>query len=226
MIGPWLDGRRGEAPLFPLPGAVLFPGALLPLHIFEPRYRQMTADALEGTQLIAMAAFKPRNEAGGIGEPPVHETVGLGRIVAHEQLPDGRYYLVLVGLARCQIVDERPLNKLYRVVELEVCDDVIDLELPDELSQAGVLIERYQQLFPGSELNSVLKQVEAVHGQLSRVCDLIVPSLPLPTAMSQRLLAMLNVRLRAQVVASLLSESAVTEVRATTSIAPPPFSEN
>ena len=67
-----LKDFSGLAPIFPLPNVVLFPNALLPLHIFEPRYRQMTADALEGERLIAMALLRPGWESSSPpAEPPI-----------------------------------------------------------------------------------------------------------------------------------------------------------
>ncbi|MBC8116516.1 MAG: LON peptidase substrate-binding domain-containing protein, partial [Candidatus Saccharimonas sp.] len=84
-----LEHFSGLAPLFPLPNVVLFPHGLLPLHIFESRYRQMTADALNGEQLIAMSLLQPGWEkTPNQLLPPIHSMVGLGQIVAHERLDD------------------------------------------------------------------------------------------------------------------------------------------
>src|SRR5579871_6732685 len=114
----------GRAPLFPLPNVVLFPHATLPLHIFEPRYRRMTADALEGEQLIAMGLLKD-SSSGLLELPPIHPVVGLGEIVAHERLDDGRYMLILRGIARARVVEEIASDLPYRVGKLELCEDVI-----------------------------------------------------------------------------------------------------
>ena len=94
-----LQTFSGQAPLFPLPNVVLFPHATLPLHIFEPRYRQMTADALRGEQLIAMSLLKSVvQDASDSATPAIHPIVGLGQIIAHERLEDGRYMLILKGV--------------------------------------------------------------------------------------------------------------------------------
>ncbi len=91
----------GSAALFPLPNAVFFPHVIFPLHIFEPRYRKMTADALAGNRLIAMAHLKPGwEELRDDAAAPIYDRVCLSRITAEEKLPDGRYYLVLQGLSR------------------------------------------------------------------------------------------------------------------------------
>jgi uncharacterized protein len=103
-------------PLFPLPNAFLFPGTLMPLHVFEPRYRQMVADSLDGPGRIAIGAVLEPHHDDLAGRPPVHRVAGLGEIARHERLPDGRYMIVLFGLARVAI-REVESERLYRKVE-------------------------------------------------------------------------------------------------------------
>jgi uncharacterized protein len=106
-------------PIFPLPGVVLLPGTLLPLHIFEPRYRAMVADALEGERTIGMTMWAPGAEAEP-GEPRIHAIGGAGEIVESERLDDGRYNIVLEGRFRFRVVDEEPAlpYRVARVVEV------------------------------------------------------------------------------------------------------------
>ena len=93
-------------PLFPLPNVVLFPNVFLPLHIFEPRYREMVADAIASDRMIGMALLRPGWERDYEGRPPVY-TVGCSGVLTHvERMSDGRYNLVLRGLERFKIVDE------------------------------------------------------------------------------------------------------------------------
>ena len=96
---------NGEVRLFPLPELVLFPGNVLPLHIFEARYREMTREALEEDQLITMATLLGPEEEGS-KPPEVATEVCIGRIVAHEKLVNGRYHLALAGLQRALISRE------------------------------------------------------------------------------------------------------------------------
>jgi len=108
----------GEAllrvPVFPLAGALLFPRSQLPLHIFEPRYRAMTRDALAGDRLIAMV--QPRDHE----EPPGLFEIGcLGRIGSCEEMEDGRYNLVLEGLSRFRIAREAAVDTLYRQIDAD-----------------------------------------------------------------------------------------------------------
>ena len=112
--------RWGELiPIFPLPNVVLMPRLVLPLHVFEPRYRAMTQDALEGSRLMAVAMLRSGYETlYHTPNAPVHETVCVGRICREEQLPDGRFNFLLQGLSRARIIEEdRGLS--YRRAKLE-----------------------------------------------------------------------------------------------------------
>ncbi len=103
-----------RVPVFPLAGALLFPRAQLPLHIFEPRYRAMIRDALDGDRLIAMV--QPR----GDGEAPALFDIGcIGRIDGCEELEDGRFNIVLEGLGRFRIAREAQVDTLYRQVDAD-----------------------------------------------------------------------------------------------------------
>lgn len=118
-------------PLFPLSGLALLPHALIPLHIFEPRYRQMVADAIEDDLPIAMAMFDGDAwKQQYHGRPPIRPNVCLGHIRQHERTPDGRYVILLQGLCRARVLEELPADgdKLYRRALLQPLD-IID---PDE----------------------------------------------------------------------------------------------
>jgi Lon protease-like protein len=108
------DGTLLRVPVFPLAGALLFPRAQLPLHIFEPRYRAMIRDALAGNRLIAMV--QPRDS----GDRPALFSVGcLGHIASVEELADGRFNIVLDGLGRFRIAAEAKVDTLYRQVDAD-----------------------------------------------------------------------------------------------------------
>jgi uncharacterized protein len=104
-------------PLFPLPEVVLLPGTLLPLHIFEPRYRSMVAEALEGDRMIGMALLKPGWETAE-EPPPIHPIGGAGEIVESEDLADGRYNILLEGRFRYRVIEEAPADP-YRIARVE-----------------------------------------------------------------------------------------------------------
>lgn len=113
------DSQALEAlPVFPLPDVVLFPGALLPLHVFELRYRAMTAAVLAGKRLLALARLRPGYEQDYEGRPPIFPTCGLGYVTAADELPGGRYNILLRGVGRVAIQAELPADELlYRRIQ-------------------------------------------------------------------------------------------------------------
>lgn len=117
--------------VFPLPGAILFPGLQLPLHFFEPRYRALVSDALARDRRIAM--IQPR--AGG-EKPPLFDIGCIGRIGDVEALEDGRYNIVLEGEKRFRILRELDVTTPFRQVEAEVLDDP-EMEALSSVERAG-----------------------------------------------------------------------------------------
>jgi Lon protease-like protein len=121
-------------PLFPLPSVVLFPNVFLPLHIFEPRYRQMVSDALAGERMIGMVLLQPGYEVDYDRAPAIYQ-VGCAGLITHvERLPDGRFNIVLRGLERFRIVgEENPTSTvMYRRALIMPLDEVE----PDGMEQA------------------------------------------------------------------------------------------
>jgi Lon protease-like protein len=107
-----------QIPVFPLPDAVFFPGTILPLHVFESRYRAMVKDALASDSMIAVALLRPGWEQGYAGNPDCYPIATAGRMEELESTPDGRYYFKLVGKVRVrlgEIVRDAP----YRLVRAE-----------------------------------------------------------------------------------------------------------
>jgi Lon protease-like protein len=189
-----LSKFNGTARLFPLPNLVLFPHVVQPLHIFEPRYRQMTRDALAGDRLIAMVLLRPGWEADYQGRPPLHPVACLGRILAEQRLDDGRYNLLLRGLRRVRLLDEIPSDTLYRTAHVELladqppADDKVRRDLRRRLAETvpvwftgqSAVIAQFQKLFQG-EL------------ELGTLCDILSFALPLDVEFKQTLLATLPV---------------------------------
>jgi Lon protease-like protein len=119
-------------PVFALPNVVFFPKTYLPLHIFEPRYRQMVADASAGGQCIAMALLKEGWETEYYGNPPVFPTVCVGRLVSVQPLADGRSNILLQGLERCDIVEEHD-DKPYREATVRIRPQAAEAGLEPEV---------------------------------------------------------------------------------------------
>jgi Lon protease-like protein len=120
--------QRVSIPIFPLQNVVLFPGVQVPLHIFEPRYRALTADALAGGRVIGMVAVAPEQAQRGGLDPALHPFGCAGAILGAEKLEDGRYNIVLEGTKRFRLDQEipRPPEQLYRVAEVTLLDDLFD----------------------------------------------------------------------------------------------------
>jgi Lon protease-like protein len=104
-------------PIFPLSNVVLFPRVRTPLHLFEPRYRQLAREVLEGERRIGMTVVRPEHADEMIGDPPIFPVGCAGVITESHRLPDGRYNIVLLGEYRVRIVSELPRegSRLYRV---------------------------------------------------------------------------------------------------------------
>ena len=117
-----MDSALLRVPVFPLAGALLFPRAQLPLHIFEPRYRAMVRDALASDRLIAMVQPRdPDLRSGAVAEAPMDlfEIGCIGRIAACDELDDGRFNIVLEGLSRFRIAREAEVDTPYRQVDAD-----------------------------------------------------------------------------------------------------------
>lgn len=115
-------------PIFPLPSAVLFPNVFLPLHIFEPRYRTMVGEALEGDRIIGMVLLRPGWEADYEGRPAIYPIGCAGLITFAEGLSGGRYNIVLRGLEKFRVVDEDD-SRSYRVATVDsIVDPVNDID--------------------------------------------------------------------------------------------------
>jgi Lon protease-like protein len=151
MNGHFPD-RTGAAsleavPLFPLPNVVLFPNALLPLHVFEERYKAMTVDALAGRRQIAMALLSPSWEKCYYGQPAIEKAVCVATIVSHERLADGKFNVLLRGELRATIDRElrcpsTPGARLYRVAHLSpvVETDIMEIDLSHERERLQTLL--------------------------------------------------------------------------------------
>lgn len=116
-----LDAALQRLPLFPLPQAVLFPGALLPLHVFEPRYRAMVSEVLASHRLLSVVQIIDAEVVDAHGHPTIARVAGVGEIVEHVDLPGGRYNILLRGRARVRLA-ELPFTPPYRVAAATLLD--------------------------------------------------------------------------------------------------------
>lgn len=112
-----------RAPLFPLPDFHLYPGRVEGMHVFERRYRQMVEDLLDDRGWVVIGPIREGHEADAAGSPPIYSVATLGEIARHRRLPDGRYLLLIAGLARVR-VREVESDRLYRLAEFEPMQEV------------------------------------------------------------------------------------------------------
>lgn len=189
-----------RARLFPLSNVVLFPLGLLPLHIFEPRYRQMTADSLADDRAITMILPQP----GATSEPVPLSAVGcLGRIHQEHRLEDGRFTFILRGEARVRLESEIPTDRLYRTAAITVLQDCWDPRWKSrrQLQRAHVL-RAFRALVPGDHAFSK-KLVEHLSGHCGSgpFTDIVAYAAPLDASLKQQLLEELNVDRRLEILA-------------------------
>lgn len=149
----------GLVPIFPLPNVVFFPGTKLPLHIFEPRYRQMLMDVHSGEGYLSVVLLdrSHRLEPEEAKRPPVHPVAGLGRLTRVERLPNGFYNVDLFGLARVRILEELESEKPYRIARVQTLR-----ETASELAQrrSDEILERAFEAF-----NKVLRKYSQFPGE-------------------------------------------------------------
>ena len=176
-------------PLFPLAEVWLFPSVVLPLHVFEPRYRQMIEDSLDGPGRLVLGTIQAEHEHESAGNPPIYPIAGLGEIGRHEHLEDGRFNILLVGLQRV-FVQEAPSDRLYRKVEIHPAAEIAvpvarEPALRQELIEA--LKARTENLPP------IPKELSTSH-----LTDMLCLRMPLPHDVLSQLYCELDVERRAR----------------------------
>lgn len=144
-MDPDLLGRSEDLPLFPLPRLVLLPTQLLPLHVFEPRYRALVEHCLATDRLLGLATLRDGTEHDAV--PAIHDLVGIGRIVRHQSLPDGRSNLLLAYVGALRVAEELEVDTPFRRVR-------------------GTLLEEPETAPPSASLRPVAMQLLAQIGPI------------------------------------------------------------
>lgn len=190
---------NATVPIFPLPGVVFFPHTLLPLHIFEPRYREMVADSLAAHRLIAMVLLKEGWEQESEGRPPVHPLCCMGKITREQPLGDGRWNIILIGMARVRILEEVG-DKPYRQARIEVVKDQ-PIACGDEERDARRkrLIEAFVRTAQRQgEIAQALIEALGNIENLGILSDVMASALPLTPAEKQQLIEETNPLMRVE----------------------------
>jgi len=146
-------------PIFPLPKTVLMPGEVLPLHVFEPRYRELVRDAVATHKVIGIVGVRPGFELELPGSPPVREVGCIGYVASHEELPDGRFLLWLLGLERFRILEELATTTAYRQVRVQYEPTH---ESPKRLAEIRAVRTELRELLP-----SLVELDDAAVGQFA-----------------------------------------------------------
>jgi Lon protease-like protein len=194
-----------QIPIFPLPSVVLFPEVTLPLHVFEPRYRDMVADALAGDRLIGMVLLRPGWEQEYEERPPIYEVGCVGVISPHERLSDGRYNIVLQGVDRVRLTGETG-DRTYRRAFIEPLGDPLGPDDREPLREARHRLESLVAPFAdpsGAELRipASVPDVELVNA--------LAQYLPLEPVEKQALLEREGVLARCRALVELLEMKAI-----------------
>jgi Lon protease-like protein len=198
-------------PIFPLPDVTFFPHTLLPLHVFEARYRAMVMDALARDRRLCVVKLRSGYEATYAGKPPVDAVGGVGEIVSWERLANGRYNILLRGDARVRIDRELPTDTLYRVVAATVLRD--DSPRGDVGGSLARIRTACASLLAALERPADLLDTALAEGQPSGVvADRIAAAVIPDPALRQELLETLDVDTRTERVAAAV-ESLVRELK-------------
>lgn len=198
---PLTDEELAALPVFPLPRVVLLPGAYLPLHLFEPRYRDMMRDCVEqGPMAFAVAMFEPGWEADYEGCPAIRPIAGAGRITEHRRRSDGRWDLMLVGVGRVRLTELPAEGRAYRRAKAEPIEDrvphpdAIRRMRPRVLATASSVVTIIREEHPDFDLGL---GDDATAGELAdRLADRLVPD----AEMRQHLLETADVKVRLNIV--------------------------
>jgi uncharacterized protein len=182
-------------PIFPLQVTMLFPGISRPLHIFEPRYRAMVADALNGDRIIGMTTLKPGYEANYEGRPPIYDIGCAGVITDVEELPGGRFNIELRCVAKFRVTSEDD-SRIYRLARVEAVAEALDDE---EKATLHKLRQRLEELITDGSDSKVPPDTSD-----EELVNMVAQYLPLDAAERQGLLELKSAVVRARALIELI----------------------
>lgn len=191
----------GVGRLFPLPQVVAFPHVVTPLHVYEERYRALTAEALGGDGLITLAVLEPGWESDYAGRPPLRPVGCLGKVVSHHADAEGRYNLLVLGLRRVRLLKEIQPPVAFRRSTLEVIDEVDDANDANDADElrSRVIELMLRSLQPGATADE-FERTLAREASLGSVTDLAAHSLSFAADLKYALLDERDARTRARLI--------------------------
>lgn len=191
-------------PLFPLPNLVAFPGIVVPLHIFEPRYRALVQDLDDEHPFLGLAVLTPGGGGERAPQAEVNPIVCGGRVANIQPRDDGRFDIVFVSLARARLLEDTLTDREYRVGKV----DWIEPHVRDEPNQLSLKLGLYQVLeqLAASHPNLGTKALELREHELplGRLTDMVASSLPLHVHAQTRILEELDASKRAVLLLAML----------------------
>ncbi len=200
-------------PLFPLPDVVFFPKTLLPLHVYEPRYRALASEALEQDRIICTALLKPGWESDYYGSPEVYPVGCVGKIVQHQKLPDGRYNITLDGIAKVRIESSVQLTP-YRLVRVSpVEDDATWARGENAAEEAAELVRLFRQVHEGQAPPVLLAEMFGQNMTPESILNTVALHLNAEPELKEQLLEMDSLDLRYQTLVQILRNATKTQER-------------
>jgi len=195
---PLTPSELARLPVFPLPRVVFFPGTALPLHLFEPRYRRMAEDCVDGgPNAMAVTLLAPGWEDNYEGDPPISEIAGAGRIVGHQRRPDGTHDIVLHGLHRVRL-EELPSDDVpYRLARATPIEDSGTAGSSDMLAMMAVAMSVASRVRERQPDFSLQVSAELPPG---RAADVVADQLVVSPNDRQRILQAIDVKERVSMV--------------------------
>lgn len=194
-----------ELPIFPLPGTVLLPRTFMSLHIFEPRYRKMMEDLVDGHRVLAIAMLDETGLPDQWGRPPIYPIAGVGLLRRSARLPDGRFNIVIEGVLRANISEELAPDLPYRRARAHVLDDEIpndEHELESALASLRSLCARVVAQMAASDAEIMQRLNEVT--EPGNLADLIAAAAIQDNVDRQKILAETNVLARLNLAAAAL----------------------
>lgn len=195
-------------PLFPLPGVLLLPGGMLPLHIFEQRYLQMFRDALQGQAIIGM--IQTSSDQPYQSRPPVYTTGCTGKITHHEDTADGRMLITLQGLCRFNIIREHDDDNLYRTAEVDYLPSG-NTDMEDADSKHQRLLNAAMLYLPSLAENVQLEPI--LEARMSELVTVLSMHCPFSTKEKQQLLEAPDQNVRVDRLITLLEQAVLDNLQ-------------
>ncbi|MFQ5668961.1 MAG: LON peptidase substrate-binding domain-containing protein [Acidobacteriota bacterium] len=203
---PELPSLPRSVPVFPLPSVVFFPGTVVPLHVFEPRYRLMVRDARAGSGFIALALLKPGWEPEYYGSPEVHSIGCAGRLLEVVDLPAGRFNIKLTGICRVRFLSFESESP-YRVARVHALHERIPDEERADVKEARMGLVGAYALFMAKKTGQPAAGIEgAATAPLQTLVNTLCAQMDLPPPKKQKLLRMDDILERCLVLTEFLAQ--------------------